>query len=59
MEDKLNSESLDPIVQGFPKVEDPLTDITKKDPLFLKAVTGNEMNIVLYVIPYSSSHHLL
>ncbi|XP_047161283.1 protein SEMI-ROLLED LEAF 2-like [Vigna umbellata] len=47
MENKLNSESLDPIVQGFPKVEDPLTDITKKDPLLLKAVTGNEMNIVL------------
>ncbi|WVZ04345.1 hypothetical protein V8G54_025151 [Vigna mungo] len=47
MEDKMNSESLDPIVQGFPKVEDPLTDITKKDPLLLKAVTGNEMNIVL------------
>ncbi|KAK7341583.1 hypothetical protein VNO80_24518 [Phaseolus coccineus] len=47
VEDTLNSESLDPLVQGFPKVEDPLTDITKKDPLLLKAVTGKEMDFVL------------
>ncbi|QCD88450.1 Armadillo-type fold [Vigna unguiculata] len=46
-EDKLNSESRDPLVQGFPKVENPLTDITKKDPLLLKSVTGNEMNFAL------------
>jgi len=59
MEDTRNSESLDPLVQGFPKVEDSLTDITKKDPLLLKAVTGNEMDFVLYVIPYSSSPPLI
>ncbi|KAG4979616.1 hypothetical protein JHK82_032869 [Glycine max] len=53
-EDKLNSESLDLLVQGIPKVEDPLTDITKKDPLLLKAVTGTEIDCVLYVAPYSS-----
>ncbi|CAJ1933321.1 unnamed protein product [Sphenostylis stenocarpa] len=47
LEDKLTSESLDPLVQGFPKVEEPLTDITKKDPLLLKAVTGSEMDFVL------------
>ncbi|KAL2328854.1 hypothetical protein Fmac_022281 [Flemingia macrophylla] len=47
MEDKLNSESLNLLVQGFPKVEDPLTDITKKDPLLLKAATGTEMDTVL------------
>ena len=54
-EDKLNSESLDLLVQGIPKVEDPLTDITKKDPLLLKAVTGTEIDYVLYVAPYSSN----
>ncbi|RDY12681.1 Protein EFR3-like B, partial [Mucuna pruriens] len=53
MEDKLNLQSLDLLVQGFPKVEDPLIDITKKDPLLLKAVTGTEMDSVLYVVPYS------
>ncbi|XP_020236006.1 protein EFR3 homolog cmp44E isoform X1 [Cajanus cajan] len=47
LEDKLNSESLDLLVQGFPKVEDPLTDITKKDPLLLKASTETEMDSVL------------
>ncbi|KAL9296510.1 hypothetical protein ACSQ67_022406 [Phaseolus vulgaris] len=47
VENTLNSESLDPLVQGFRKVEDPLTDITKKDPLLLKAVTGKEMDFVL------------
>ncbi|TKY67453.1 EFR3-like B [Spatholobus suberectus] len=47
IEDKLNSESLDLLVQGFPKVEAPLTDITKKDPLLLKAVTGTEIDSVL------------
>lgn len=54
MEDKLNLESLDLLVQGFPKLEDPSTDITKKDPLLLKAVTGTEIDYVLYVAPYSS-----
>ncbi|XP_027356359.1 uncharacterized protein LOC113865798 isoform X3 [Abrus precatorius] len=44
MEDKL---SLDLLVQGFPKVEDPLPDITKKDPLLLKVVTGSEMDSML------------
>ncbi|KAK7404490.1 hypothetical protein VNO78_05421 [Psophocarpus tetragonolobus] len=47
MEDKMNSESLDVSVQVFPEVEDPLTDITKKDPLLLKAVTGTEIDSVL------------
>ncbi|KAG4988493.1 hypothetical protein JHK84_031054 [Glycine max] len=47
MEDKLNLESLDLLVQGFPKLEDPSTDITKKDPLLLKAVTGTEIDYVL------------
>lgn len=59
VENTLNSESLDPLVQGFRKVEDPLTDITKKDPLLLKAVTGKEMDFVLYVIPYFFSPPLI
>lgn len=54
MEDKLNSESLGQLVQVLPSVEDPLTDITKKDSLLLKVVTGAETDSVLYVIPYSS-----
>ncbi|XP_061357545.1 protein SEMI-ROLLED LEAF 2-like isoform X2 [Gastrolobium bilobum] len=47
-EDKLNSESLDQLVQGFPKEEDcSLPGITKKDPLLLKVVAGTEMNPML------------
>ncbi|KAJ1387867.1 Armadillo-type fold [Sesbania bispinosa] len=47
-EHKLNSESLDQLVQGFPKEEDrSLPDITKKDPLLLKVVTGTEMDSML------------
>ena len=57
-EDKLNSESLDPLVQGFPKEEGhlcTLPDITKKDPLLRKVVTGTQMDSMLYVFSYSSS----
>ncbi|KAK7262578.1 hypothetical protein RJT34_30152 [Clitoria ternatea] len=47
MEDKLNSDSPDQLVQVFPKVEEPLPDITKKDPSLLKIVTGTEMGSML------------
>ncbi|KAF1899680.1 hypothetical protein Lal_00019810 [Lupinus albus] len=49
-EDKMNSESLDLLVEGFPKEEDcphSLPDINKKDPFLLKVVTGTEMDSML------------
>lgn len=51
----VNSESLDQLVQEFPKENDcSLQDITKKHPLLLKPLAGTEMDSVLYVYPYSS-----
>ncbi|KAK7257871.1 hypothetical protein RIF29_32166 [Crotalaria pallida] len=48
-EDKLNSESQDLLVQGFPKEDSPhsLSDFTKKDPLLLKVATGAAMDSTL------------
>lgn len=54
-EDNLNSESLDLLVQGFPKEEDCLPDITKKDTLLMNVVRGTETDSMLYVLSYSSS----
>lgn len=54
-EHKLNSKSLDQLVQEFPKEEDcSLQDITKIDPLLLKVGAGTEIDSMLYVLPYSS-----
>ncbi|CAL0329185.1 unnamed protein product [Lupinus luteus] len=50
MEDKMNSESPNLSVEGFPKEEDcsrSLSDINKKDPFLLKVVTGTEMDSML------------
>ncbi|OIV99432.1 hypothetical protein TanjilG_17242 [Lupinus angustifolius] len=49
-EDKMNSESPDLSVEGFPKEEDcprSLPDINEKDPFLLKIVTGTEMDSML------------
>lgn len=55
--EKLNSQSQNQLVQGFPKQEDrlhSLPDITKKDPSMLNAMTGTETQSKLYVFSYCS-----
>lgn len=60
--EKLNSQSQNQLVQGFPKEEDHLhylPDVTKKDPSMLHVVAGTEKESKLYVFLVFSPLSLL